>query len=291
VSGLHRDAALARYISSVDQAPKLSREEELGLARCYVETRDAAARELLIRAHLRYVLAIAVKYRRYQVPLSELIAEGNVGLLHALDKFDPERGHRFLTYGAYWVRAHILNYIIGSWSMVGAGSGALRSKVFFKVRRERVRVINLVGDGDEADALLAQKLNLSQHKIKSMTRQLEARDVSLDAKVFDASAATLRDVLVSADANQEETLSHVELQSLVVDAVQGALRDLDQRERYIAEKRLMADSENELSLADIGRNLGVSRERARQIEARAKRKLRNRIAELSSAAGGWLESA
>jgi RNA polymerase sigma-32 factor len=167
----------------------------------------------------------------------------------------------------------------------------LRSKLFFKLRRERVRVTNLVGEGDHADELLAKQLNLSQSKLKSMMRRLEARDLSLDGKVFEDASATLGDSLVAPDPDQEETVSGTELKSFITGAVRDALSALDQRERYIAEKRLMADTEDELSLAEIGRRLGVSRERARQLEARAKRKLRHRIAELSRAAGDWLESA
>jgi RNA polymerase sigma-32 factor len=291
VTASNSDNLLTRYITGVEHAPKLTREQELELGRRYIQTKDQAAREQLLRAHLRYVVVIALKYRRYDVPLPELIAEGNVGLVHALDKFEPERGHRFLTYAAYWIRAYVLNYIIGSWSLVGAGSGALRSKLFFKLRRERVRITNLVGEGDHADELLAKQLNLSQSKLKSMMRRLETRDVSLDAKLFDDSASTLVDTLVATDVDQEETLANLELQNFMSDAVRHALRDLDKRERYIAENRLLADTEDELSLAEIGRSLGVSRERARQLEARAKCKLRDRITEFSRARGGWLQSA
>jgi len=286
------DPALSRYITMAQHVPQLTREEELELARRWAAHEDQRAADRLVRAHLRYVVAIALKYRRYGLPLTELIAEGNFGVVHALKKFEPERGNRFVTYAAYWIRAYILNYIIRSWSLVGVGSGALRSKMFFKLRRERVRITNLVGEGDHADELLAQKFNVTRPQIVKMVRRLEARDVSLDGKVFDDSMTSMVDTLVSPDRNQEEVFASDQMHEHMSDAVRRAVEGLDPRERYIAENRLMADGDDELSLAEIGRRLGVSRERARQLEARAKRKLRTRIAEFSKAAGAdWLDDA
>jgi RNA polymerase sigma-32 factor len=280
------DSAVSRYITMAQAVPQLSREAEVELAEAWRKSGNETARDKLVRAHLRYVIAIALKYRRYGLPLADLIAEGNFGLVHALTKFEPERGNRFVTYAAYWIRAYILNYIIRSWSLVGVGSGALRSKMFFKLRRERVRIANQVGEGEQADQLLAEKLNLPVDKLATMLRRLEARDVSIDARLFDDSAATLGDTLTSNDRDQEELAAANETQGYVKDAVKSAIAGLDKRERYIVENRLMADAEDELSLAEIGRRLGVSRERARQLEARAKRKLKSRIAELSRASGG-----
>jgi RNA polymerase sigma-32 factor len=284
------DPALSRYITMAQQVPQLTREEELRISQRWYRSQDQRAADQLVRAHLRYVVAIALKYRRYGLPLTELIAEGNFGVVHALKKFEPDRGNRFVTYAAYWIRAYILNYIIRSWSLVGVGSGALRSKMFFKLRRERVRITNLVGEGDEADEMLAQRFNMTRPQIVRMVRRLEARDVSLDSKVFDDSMTSLVDTLVSPDRDQEETFVAGEVREHVNDAVRCAVEGLDPRERYIVQNRLMADGEDELSLAEIGRRLGVSRERARQLEARAKRKLRARITELSKAhGGGWLD--
>jgi RNA polymerase sigma-32 factor len=279
-----------RYLASVHARELLTREHELELLRRH-RSGDVQAKEDLLASHLRYVVAIAVRYRRYGVPLEELVSEGNFGLVHALGKFDENRGTRFVTYAAYWIRAYILNHVIRSWSLVGSGSGALRSKMFFKLRRERVRIANQVGEGPEADALLAESLGMPEATVKAMLRRLEARDVSLDAKPFDGSSTTLGELLVAGDKDQEATLSSSELDDRVRDAVKSAVAGLDERERYIAEKRLMADSEDELSLAEIGRRLGVSRERARQLEARAKKKLRARIEELSRRSGNWLSAA
>lgn len=283
------DSELSRYITMVHAAPKLSREEEEQLLERWYTHGQVGARDELVSTQLRYVVAIALKYKRYGVPVSELVAEGNFGVVHALKKFEPARGNRFVTYAAYWIRAYILNYIIRSWSLVGVGSGALRSKMFFKLRRERIRVTNLLGEGDAADEELAERLSIPKEKLGGMLRRLEARDVSLDTPLFDDSGATLIDALANTGANQEDKLIEnrrgVRVQSLVRDAV----KDLDKRERYIVEHRMMADAEDEMSLAEIGRQLGVSRERARQLEARAKRKLEARITQLSQETGTSLE--
>lgn len=280
------DSALSRYMTMVQRYPKLDRVEEAELCGRWYSTGDSRAKEQLVRAHLRYVTAIALKYRRYGLPLAELIAEGNFGIVHALAKFDPARGNRFVTYAAYWIRAYMLNYIIRSWSLVGVGAGALRSKTFFKLRRERVRITNLVGEGEQADDLLAERFNVSREQIQGMVRRIEARDVSLDAKVFDDAVTTLVETLTSTGTDQEENLTASQSSEQARKLVHSAIGELDQRERYIVEQRLMADAEDELSLAEIGRHLGVSRERARQIESRAKRKLRQRITELSTSLMG-----
>ena len=282
---MSRQGEISPYLNRVRSYPVLNREEELVLVASWLEGKDTVARERLLAAHLRYVVAIALRYRRYGVPIEELVSEGNFGLVHALGKFEPSRGTRFVTYAAYWIRAYVLNHVIRSWSLVGVGSGALRSKMFFRLRRERVRIANLVGEGGEADSMLAQAMGLPAATVQAMVRRLDARDVSLDSKPFDDSSASLADLLASGDRSQEETLAASERDDQVRSAVQSAMLELDERERYIAEKRLMADHEEELSLAEIGRRLGVSRERARQLEVRTKRKLRRRIEELARRSG------
>jgi RNA polymerase sigma-32 factor len=264
---------LNRYLREVRDTPALGRAEELALFERWRNYGDLTARRALLTANLRAVAAIAFKYRRYGVPLDELVAEGNLALVHALSKFDPSRGNRFMTYAAFWVRAHVLNHVIGSFSMVGAGSGALRTKVFFKLRRERTKVLNLVGEGEQADALLAQSLGLAVDTVRAMVRRLEARDVSLESGAIEGTAA-LVDRMVSPGPSHEERLADLELSGRLRSTLERAFAELDSRERFIAEKRLLADDEDQPSLAEIGRRLGVSRERARQLETRAKRKLR-----------------
>lgn len=279
------DSSFQNYVRTVHKYPQHTREEELALVARFRQGNDEAARDALVRAHLRHVVAIALKYRRYGLPVADLVAEGNFGIVHALTKYEPERGTRFVTYAAYWIRAYVLNHIIRSWSLVGVGSGALRSKTFFKLRRERVRITNLVGEGPEADEMLAQVMGMPTEKVTGMVRRLEARDLSLDAQVWDDSKTTVLDTLASPGNNQEDQVGDSELRERVEAVVRDSLKHLDKRERYIVEKRLMADHEDELSLAEIGRRLGVSRERARQLEARARRKLKGRIAEISQASG------
>jgi RNA polymerase sigma-32 factor len=279
---------VAFYIAESKRAPRLERAEETALAVRWKDG-DRAAGDTLARANLRHVVAVAMKYRRYGVPVSELIAEGNFGVVHALGKFDPERGIRFVTYAAHWVRAYILDHVIKSWSMVGGGSGPLRSRLFFKLRRERVRAVNLMGEGEAADRMVAERVGVTPEELSKLVQRLEARDVSLDVKVLDDSPVRLVDLLPAPD-DQERSLFEEQVGGSVKTAVAKAVAELDPRERYIAEHRLMADPADELSLAEIGRSLGVSRERARQLEARTKRKLKTRIGALGSAVVlEWIE--
>ena len=275
-------------MNRVRQFPKLEREQEAELGRAWREHHDRKAADQLLETHLRYVVAIALRFRRYGMPVSELIAEGNVGLLRALDKFDPDRGNRLITYASYWIRAYILNYIIHSWSLVGGGSGALRSKLFFKLRRERVRITNLLGEGPEAHASLAEKLRVTPERLQNMLQQLDTRDVSMDAQVFDDAGTTLGDTMSSPDPSQEEEVAAVESRTAARKVIRAAMRDLDTREAFIIRVRHMAHADDSLSLAEIGRRLGVSRERTRQLEARALRKLKARISRLSGADEDWL---
>jgi len=273
------------YISRLRSYPVLERDEEVGLARRWRDQKDERARDRLVETHLRHVVAIALKYRRYGLPVEDLIAEGSCGLLHALTKFDPERGYRLVTYAGFWIRAYVLSYILRSWSLVGGGTGALRSKVFFKLRRERARILSQVGEGEQAMRMLAEKFGLTPEELEHMLRRLDARDVSLDAPVGEDAAARLVDLLPSTEPNQEDIAARAEVRAQASEAVRSALKRLDPRERYIVEQRLTVDTEDELTLAEIARRLGVSRERARQLEARAKKKLRVQILELEKESG------
>lgn len=272
-----QSSAISRYIAHVRGIPELSREEEVELARAFRDHGDERAAARLALANLRHVVSIAISYRRYGIPLADLVAEGNFGIVHAIRKYDPDRGNRFVTYAAYWIRAYILNHVIHSWSLVGVGSGPLRSKMFFRLRRERARIAGLVGEGEAGDRMLAEKFGAPAEKVIEMARRLEARDVSLDTKVFEDGARSLVDTLVADEQDQEERFVRAEEGALLREKLEQAVANLDPRERYIVEARMMADPEEELSLAEIGRRLGVSRERARQLEARAKRKLRDRL--------------
>ncbi len=265
--------------------PRLTREEERELWYRLHDHHDQRAGELLVEANLRFVVAIALKYRRYGLPLTDLIAEGNLGIMHALTKFEPERGNRFVTYAAYWIRALILNFIIQSLSLVGAGSGALRSKMFFKLRREHARITNLVGDSDRAEEMLAAQFNVSRPRLVEMLGRLDARDLSLDAPAYGDDSVSRIETLISPDTNQEDACANNQHERRLNPIIRAALDALDKRERWIVEHRLMADEEDVQSLAELGRRLGVSRERARQLEARAKMKLKRIVVELSGNEG------
>lgn len=285
-----RDPELSHYMALAHSEPVLTREEEEALTTRWYRHQDRAAAERLIRAHLRCVIACAVRHRRYQVPLNELIAEGNFGLAHALTKFQPERGCRFVTYAGYWIRAYVLNYVIHSWSMVGGGSGPLRSKLFFRLRREHARLTNLFGEVGAADDSMGRSLGIAPAKVATMMRRLEARDVSLDAPIRSDSPRPWGDLLSSDQSDQEARLAASETRDYARSAVRSALATLSTRERFVVEARLLADCGEELTLAEIGRRLGVSRERARQLESRAKNKLRTAIIRLSdNAMPSWLE--
>jgi RNA polymerase sigma-32 factor len=286
------DSATSRYVTKVMQLPQLDRDAELALALRFKHHADLAARDALVRSQLRHVVAIALKYRRYGAPLSELIAEGSLGLVYALEKFEPERGNRLTTYASHWVRAHVLNHVLRSWTLVGGGAGPLRSKMFFKLRRERARIGSLLGEGEPADAALAARFGVPAEQLRAMLGRLDFRDVSLDAPLFDDPKARLLDTLQSPADDQEQVAAARQSRQRLREAVLRAVADLDERGRYIAENRLLADTDEELSLGEIGRRLGVSRERARQIEMRVKKKLRLRIEAIERDPGrGFLDSA
>ena len=269
------DPATARFIETAQAVPPLSRDEESALAgRARAGDRRAADR--LIEAHLRDVVFVAKKHRYYGMPLADLIAEGNLGLLRALEKFEPERGVRFGTYAAHWIRSFIIGYVLRSWTLVGGRTGVLSSNLFFRLRRERARLESLYGSSSETAQLLAEKFDVSEDELGLMVERLDARDLSLDAPIHPASVTTLADSLAS-DSDAERAYEAETLRHSVAAALRRALPNLDRRERFIAEARLLADTAEQLSLADIGRELGVSRERVRQLEARICAKLRQAL--------------
>jgi RNA polymerase sigma-32 factor len=282
-----RSGAFARYLSAVRLIPKPSREQELELVERWQLHADRSARDKLLAASLHPTVAIAIEYRRYGVPIDELVAEGNLGVVLALAKFDRTRGLRFMTYASFWVRARMLAHVLASFSLGGGQSGAFRSKAFFKLRRERARISTLVGEGEEADLMLARSLGVPVDKVKVLVRQLEARNVSLDSAPFDDSRASLLDRLASPEPTSEEVVSCAEERQRLQAAVGEAVARLGERERFIVKRRLLADEEDELSLAEMGRHLGVSRERVRQLEVRAKRRLSERLAADPRGSSGW----
>jgi RNA polymerase sigma-32 factor len=278
---MQSSASLDRYIQQVRAIPKLSREEEHELA-LRVREGDQDAADRLVEANLRYVIAIGLQYRRYGVKLGDLIAEGSVGLVTAVRKFDPHRGTRFVTYAGYWIRAFVLEAVVRSSTMIGAGSGPFRSKLFFRLRRERARLSNVIADPEELIAKLAADFDTSPEKMTELLRRLDQREISLDAPAYHDSDATLVEMLPGAAEPQDVVVGRQRRQSGIELRLEGALSVLDDRERLIVEKRILSD--DSASLASLGRELGVSRERARQLEARAKKKLAIELKDLAPAA-------
>lgn len=278
----NESGAIDRYLSDARSVPALDRDTELELARRAIAG-DADARDRLILASLRHVAAIAVGYRRYGIPLADLMSAGNIGLCIAITKFDPERGLRFVTYAGHWVRAQMVELVLRHRSLVGGGAGAFRSRNYFRLQRERSRIEARIADPLERRARLAEALGETETQIDEWLARLDARDVALDAPIDAAHGpGSLLDRLAAGDVDADEQL-HARKRDVALDeAVRDALTRLDERERRIVEARGLG--EEPMSLADLAREFGVSRERARQLEERAHGKLRKQLGRFVDAA-------
>jgi RNA polymerase sigma-32 factor len=275
----------SEYLALVRHSPTLSREREHELALRWREHGDESARDILIRSQLRNVVAIARRYRRVgSATLDELVAEGNFGLVQVLAKFDPDQGTRLVTYAVYWIRAYIRQYLTRTRSIVASG---VQSKLLAKIRAERARLAATPIDGANIDELVAARLALPRERMQSLVERLELRDISWDTEPEDSHGGRLLEATESVSLSPEDAVLRDETKSQLSFAVSQALPTLDARERYIVERRLMVHGEEQLSLAEIGRRFRVSRERTRQIEARAMRKLRAALARFGANAE-WL---
>lgn len=268
-------------LQKAQQAPRLSREEERDLIGRWQSSGDKKAAEQLTKCSMRYVVAVAYKHRRYNVPLDVLISEGSLGLVRAMEKFDLQQETRFSTYATYWIRYYVIDHIMRTWSVVGGGCGALKTRLFFRLRRERARAWSLYGESDKADQVVAERLDLSRKDLARLSRQLDQRDLSLNVPTREDSSTTLMDTL-SSDADQVERIERAQTMAKLSPLLNDALRTLNPRERAIVEQRLMAYDEDEQSLSKLGETFGVSRERVRQIEEALKTKLRNYISQRCS---------
>jgi RNA polymerase sigma-32 factor len=257
-------------------APYLDREEEQALARRWRDERDEAALHRLTSAHMRLVLAMAAKFRRYGLPASDLIQEGNVGLLEAANRFEPERDVRFSTYAAWWIRAAIQDYVLRNWSIVRGGTSSAQKALFFNLRRLRASLAQEKSDAGESEisAEIAAKLGVSVGDVDLMTARLSGADSSLNAPLFEGDGASgeRQDTLVADIAGTDEMVGHLIDDERRHRWLNEALGVLDERElRIVRERRLDEAGE---TLEALGRRLGISKERVRQIEARALEKLR-----------------
>ena len=276
-------------IERAKRAPRLTLTEERRFIDAWRARRDRRAAERLIEANLRHVVFTALDYKNYGIPLDDLISEGNVGLMKALDRFDPTRNVRFATYAIYWVRAQIVLGVLDSWSLLSGPRGALDSRVFFRLRRERARLAARAGASDRADepsvALeLAAQFGVSERRMEEMLAQLDNRGLSLDGDGAGNDAWSLPELCSEAD--QSEHLERSEQSQRLARIISRARDELDPRETFIVERRLLAEPEDELSLGEIGAFFGVSRERVRQIELRAHNKLRHHALREDAGAAG-----
>ena len=283
------ESSLSAYLRRIRAFPMLEAEQEFRLAKRWREDGDVDAAHELVTSHLRLVAKIAMGYRGYGLPLAELISEGNVGLMQAVKRFDPDKGFRLATYAMWWIRAAIQEYILHSWSLVKMGTTAAQKKLFFNLRKVKGQ-LKALDDGDlppETVAEIADRLDVPQQDVVSMNRRLSSPDHSLNAPLRRDGDGEWQDWLVDESDSQEEILGdRQELESRRA-LLSAAMEGLNDRERHILVERRL--SENPKTLEELSGEYGVSRERVRQIEARAFEKIqksvRNAIVDRGSVAG------
>ena len=262
------ESGLAHYLAEIRKFPMLEPQEEYMLAKRWREHEDPLAAQKLVTSHLRLVARVAMGYRGYGLPIGEIVSEGNVGLMQAVKRFEPERGFRLATYAMWWIRASIQEYILRSWSLVKMGTTASQKKLFFNLRKAKSR-ISAYEEGDlkpENVAAIATRLGVSQQDVIDMNRRMSG-DASLNAPLREEGEGEWQDWLVDDAASQELILADQEEASHRHLALVGALDVLNPRERRIFEARRLA--EDPITLEELSEEFGVSRERVRQIEVRA----------------------
>jgi RNA polymerase sigma-32 factor len=275
---------LTRYLQDIRKFPMLPPEEEYLLAKRFREHGDATSANRLVTSHLRLVAKIAMGYRGYGLPLGELIGEGNVGMMQAVRRFDPDRGFRLATYAMWWIRAAIQEYILHSWSLVKMGTTAAQKKLFFNLRRLKGQM-QAMEEGDmsaENVAKIATSLDVSEEEVISMNRRLSSPDHSLNAPVRAEGEGEWQDWLVDDHEDQETELGEREEMGQRKAMLASALAGLNDRERAILIQRRLTDEP--ATLEDLSQRYGISRERVRQIEVRAFEKLQKSVKTASAQA-------
>jgi RNA polymerase sigma-32 factor len=274
---INAESNLARYLQEIRKFPMLEPDEEYMLAKAWREHGDSDAAHRLVTSHLRLVAKIAMGYRGYGLPLSELISEGNVGMMQAVKRFDPDRGFRLATYAMWWIRAAIQEYILHSWSLVKMGTTAAQKKLFFNLRKLKGQ-LQAIDEGDlppEHVRTIAEQLGVPEVDVINMNRRLASPDHSLNAPLRIDGEGEWMDWLVDETDSQEITLAEREEQGKRRKLLGKAMEHLNERERHIlAERRLR---ETPATLEDLSQHYGISRERVRQIEVRAFEKLQKSI--------------
>ena len=268
------EGGLSRYLSEIRKFPMLAKDQEFMLAQRWKEHQDPEAAHQLVTSHLRLVAKIAMGYRGYGLPLGEVISEGNVGLMQAVKKFEPDKGFRLATYAMWWIRASIQEYILRSWSLVKMGTTAAQKKLFFNLRKAKSE-ISALEEGDlhpDQVRQIATKLGVLDEEVVSMNRRLAGPDSSLNAPLRSDSESEWQDWLQDEDQpSQESTLAESEEHSIRMSLLDEAMKELSDRERHILTERRLKDDPT--TLEDLAAEYGVSRERVRQIEVRAFEKL------------------
>ena len=268
------EGGLSRYLSEIRKFPMLPKDEEFMLAKRWQEHQDAEAAHKMVTSHLRLVAKIAMGYRGYGLPIGEVISEGNVGLMQAVKKFDPDKGFRLATYAMWWIRASIQEYILRSWSLVKMGTTAAQKKLFFNLRKAKSEIAALQ-EGDlrpDQVSIIATKLGVLDEEVISMNRRLSGGDASLNAPLRSDGESEWQDWLVDDETpSQESVIADTEERSIRMDLLQEAMAELTDRERHILTERRLKDEPT--TLEELAGQYGVSRERVRQIEVRAFEKL------------------
>ncbi len=276
---LSPEGGLQRYLSEIRNFPMLEPGEEYMLAKRWREHEDSDAAHRLVTSHLRLVAKIAMGYRGYGLPIAEIVSEGNVGLMQAVKRFDPERGFRLATYAMWWIKASIQEYILRSWSLVKIGTTAAQKKLFFNLRKAKGQ-IKAIEEGDlhpDNVKLIATKLGVTEDEVISMNRRLAAPDHSLNAPLRADSEGEWQDWLVDDAPNQETLLAEQEEKEDRSDLLAEGMKALNERERHILTERRLKD--DPATLEDLSKEYDISRERVRQIEVRAFEKLQRAIRE------------
>jgi RNA polymerase sigma-32 factor len=274
---LSGEAGLSRYLTEIRKFPLLSPEDEYMFAKRWKEHEDPEAARRLVTSHLRLVAKIAMGYRGYGLPVSEIVSEGNVGLMQAVKRFEPDKGFRLATYAMWWIRASIQEYVLRSWSMVKLGTTAAQKKLFFNLRKAK----NNIGAIEEGDltpahtATLADQLGVTETEVTDMNRRLSGGDASLNAPLRSESESEWQDWLADDTADQETRLAEREEKGERHELLMNAMKDLTERERDIIQARRLQDEP--ITLEELSQKYGVSRERVRQIEVRAFDKLQRGI--------------
>ncbi len=262
---------LKLYLSQLEKLPVLSREDENVLAVRFKNDKDEEAGQLLVKANLRFVIKVALGYKNYGIKLMDLIQEGNIGLIKAVERFEPDRGFRLISYAIWWIKAYIQNFIIRSWSLVKMGTTQAQRKLFYRI--SDLPDFKDLEIHSENVTKLARKINVTEEEVFDMEARLRAHDLSLDDLIAERSRDSFTDVLRDCKPDQEELLGDLQSQRDLKNWAVNALESLSPREKFILEKRVLA--EEPATLKELGNHFGVTRERARQIERAALDKLRH----------------